>query len=148
MIKRTSNFVEDVLLGRANVEDIDAYVEYWHTRDEVTKELSEFLGMTDEEYGVWCAAPSHIRKIIESRLGHLSIIRLGIPVPESVIELSHQHEGLKRYLLALGLGLSDWKDAEYMRVIGPTVNTAMMHTMDQILHLVRDRIKARAHMLE
>lgn len=72
-----SNYMEDVLLGRANVEDIDDYVEVWHTRDDITKELSEFLGMTAEEYGLWVAAPSNITKLVDNRRGHLSIIRLG-----------------------------------------------------------------------
>lgn len=46
------NFIVDCLNKNAKVDDLDKYVEFWHTY-ETGKTLQEFLGMTDSEYERW-----------------------------------------------------------------------------------------------
>ena len=46
------NFVLDCLEEGLFVDEIDDYVEYWHTH-ETNMSLCEFLGFTDEEYRDW-----------------------------------------------------------------------------------------------
>ena len=46
------NFVLDCLEDGFSVDEIDNYVEYWHTH-ETNASLCEFLGFTDEEYNDW-----------------------------------------------------------------------------------------------
>lgn len=43
------NFVLDCLEEGLFIDEIDDYVEYWHTH-ETNMSLCEFLGFTDEEY--------------------------------------------------------------------------------------------------
>lgn len=47
-----TNFIEDCLAGVASLDNLDEYIEYWHTH-ETGNELREFLGMTAEEYSQW-----------------------------------------------------------------------------------------------
>lgn len=39
--------------GRAAREDIHDFIETWHDSEEDGRSLSEFLGMTEEEFSVW-----------------------------------------------------------------------------------------------
>lgn len=54
-ITATSVFVEDVLNGKATVENIADYIEYWHKNDTDCC-LQSFLGFTDEESEFWLTA--------------------------------------------------------------------------------------------
>lgn len=46
------NFVLDCLEEGLFIDEIDDYVEYWHT-NEMNISLCEFLGFTEEEYRDW-----------------------------------------------------------------------------------------------
>lgn len=46
------NFIEDCLNGFAFLEEIDDYVEYWHTHD-IDCNLEEFIGLTEYESEKW-----------------------------------------------------------------------------------------------
>lgn len=45
----TADFISACLYGMCKPDDIDFYVEYWHTHD-VDMTLREFLGLSQEEY--------------------------------------------------------------------------------------------------
>jgi len=47
-----NNFMDDYLCGDAKLEDLDNYIEYWHTHD-TKNTLVEFLGITSYEYNEW-----------------------------------------------------------------------------------------------
>ena len=47
------NFIERCLNNSAALRDVDDYVEYWHTHDEIDCSLQEYLGMTAKEYELW-----------------------------------------------------------------------------------------------
>lgn len=46
------SFIDGCLYGDTELEDLDAYVEYWHTH-ETGNTLREFLGMLQFEYDEW-----------------------------------------------------------------------------------------------
>lgn len=46
------SFIDGCLYGFNELEDLDAYVEYWHTH-ETGNTLREFLGMSQFEYEEW-----------------------------------------------------------------------------------------------
>lgn len=45
-----SNFIEDCLNGKATEEQLDDYIEKWHTEEIGNESLREYLGMTEEQY--------------------------------------------------------------------------------------------------
>ena len=61
-----SNYVDDCLDGKAKPKDIDRYVSAWH-RSDTTQKVTEFLGLTFEEYGKWLMNEDSIVEIIEAR---------------------------------------------------------------------------------
>jgi hypothetical protein len=42
-------FVDAVLAGRATADDVDDWIEKWHTTDTGDVELHEFLGLNESE---------------------------------------------------------------------------------------------------
>lgn len=47
-------FFDLFLDGQATRDDMDDFIDAWHDAgDEETRPLTEFLGMTEEEYSVW-----------------------------------------------------------------------------------------------
>lgn len=54
--------------GRATLDDADDFVEAWHeSGDAETRSLAEYLGMTDEEYGIWVITPRALPSILAAR---------------------------------------------------------------------------------
>jgi hypothetical protein len=62
----TPDFIGACISGKASPDEIDRYVEAWH-RDPAGTELNDFLGMTDEEYGLWVSEPDALTRIIVAR---------------------------------------------------------------------------------
>ena len=56
-----SNFIQDILNGEAILDDIDAYVDFWHETN-LSISLQEFLGFTDYEYDQWMKQGNRILK--------------------------------------------------------------------------------------
>jgi hypothetical protein len=64
----TSTFFALYSEGRATAEQVDDFVDAWHeSGDEETRPLSEYLGMTEEEYGVWVITPRALPAILAAR---------------------------------------------------------------------------------
>lgn len=59
-------FLDKVMAGSADLEDMDSVVERWHTSPEVIG-LREALGMTEDEYELWMFQPSALELIIAAR---------------------------------------------------------------------------------
>ena len=58
-----SSFVQKCIRGEALLEDIDDFVEAWHSNDSAVP-LHKFLGMTKPEYSLWVADPGVLPFII------------------------------------------------------------------------------------
>jgi hypothetical protein len=56
-----STFVELYILGRVELEDIDRFIEVWHSNRYETRSLHEFLGLTADEYAKWVEDPTVLR---------------------------------------------------------------------------------------
>ena len=66
-------FIEGVLSGDYLINEIDDFVDEWHDSDG-DKSLSEFLGMTEEEYKLWVTkGDSSLKAIIFSRVNQISL---------------------------------------------------------------------------
>lgn len=61
------NFIQMCISGDALEEEIDDFVEHWHTGEGDDCDLHEYLGMTWEEYSLWGTSPSILRYIIAAR---------------------------------------------------------------------------------
>ena len=61
------DYIQAVLMGFATVDEIDDYIEKWHEEDDYDCELSEYLGMTKDEYEDWFRNPSYIYEILLRR---------------------------------------------------------------------------------
>ena len=61
-------FIDACLTGDAILDDVEDFIEYWHTH-KTGVELYDFLGMTAYEYAKWLKTGEDIvlRDIIESR---------------------------------------------------------------------------------
>ena len=71
-----STFVELVLAGEAEPDQIDDYVAAWH-EGEGGDSLPEFLGFTDDEYALWVEQPRTLTAIVTAR-------RLGLDLAAAV----------------------------------------------------------------
>ena len=71
-------FLEMVLSGGAQPEDIDDFVDRWH-EDSDSRTLSESLGMSDDEYALWVEKSDALGLIIEARTAGMRLERLATP---------------------------------------------------------------------
>ena len=71
-------FLDLVLEGRAQIDEIDDFVEGWH-EGESAVDLSDYLGMRTEEYSLWLENPEMLEVICSAR-------RRQQPLAEAVIE--------------------------------------------------------------
>lgn len=66
------SFIDGCLYGTTDIEELDTYVEYWHT-NETDNTLREFLGMHPYEYGEWLKYGDQIiRDILRCRADGIS----------------------------------------------------------------------------
>jgi hypothetical protein len=60
-------FVDAVLAGLASTEDVDDWIERWHTTDTGDTELHEFLGLLETEMESWLQSGETLEQIIARR---------------------------------------------------------------------------------
>jgi hypothetical protein len=77
-----SDFVTLALTGGVLLEEIDDFVDEWH-RAPNGLSLSDFLGMTSEEYALWVQQPDMLSHIIRARYKKIPLI--------DVIEEDYEH---------------------------------------------------------
>lgn len=66
-------FLELCVQGHALPEDIDDFVDEWHDSDSEVS-LSEYLGMSSDEYESWMHAPDTLNAIITARIQNVSLM--------------------------------------------------------------------------
>jgi hypothetical protein len=64
--KERRPFVELCLSGEVAMEQIDDFVDDWHAKPS-DRSLSEFLGMTEQEYSLWVQDPDVLPYVIRAR---------------------------------------------------------------------------------
>ena len=65
MSKQT--FVDAVLAGHATADDVDDWIEKWHTTDTGDVELHEFLGLNESEMEAWVGSNATLEQLIIRR---------------------------------------------------------------------------------
>lgn len=60
-------FVDAVLAGRATADDVDDWIEKWHTTDTGDVELHEFLGLNESEMEAWVRSNATLEQLIIRR---------------------------------------------------------------------------------
>lgn len=66
------DFITGCLYGDVELEDIENYVEYWHTH-ETNNSLCDFLGMTKYEYTEWLKyGDTVLRDILRCRVDKIA----------------------------------------------------------------------------
>lgn len=72
-----SNYLEDLLSGRALIEDFDDYVSSWHAADAsdpiANMALHEYLGLSWEDYRLAIEHPSSMRFIVAAKRANQSV---------------------------------------------------------------------------
>lgn len=66
-MSRDATFVDLALTGDVVMDEIEDFVEEWHTSKRITEPIHEFLGMTEEEYALWVEQPGSLRLILAAR---------------------------------------------------------------------------------
>jgi len=66
MSSGSESFVSLAISGHATVEQIDDYVDRWHS-EPGNLSLHEFLGMSRDEYALWVRSPDMLGAILTSR---------------------------------------------------------------------------------
>jgi hypothetical protein len=56
-------FIDAVILGFADLSEIDDYIAKWHKNNNVSISLSSYLGMTDIEFSKWLIDNEYINEI-------------------------------------------------------------------------------------
>ena len=60
-------FIDAVLAGRATADDVDDWIEKWHTTDTGDIELHEFLSLNESEMGAWVRSDATLEQLIIRR---------------------------------------------------------------------------------
>ncbi len=60
-------FMNLLIGGNAFLDDVDDHIGAWQA-DTHEQSLAQFLGMTDEEYGLWVEEPVALRYIAKARI--------------------------------------------------------------------------------
>lgn len=67
-----SKFIDDCINADALLEEIDDYIEKWHTTDS-NESVYEYLGMSEEEYFLWVECDSLLKYIIVAHEKNINI---------------------------------------------------------------------------
>lgn len=73
-----TTFLDMVLAGGAQPDDIDDFVDRWHEGSD-SRPLAEALGMSADEYALWVDRSDALGLIIEARSAGMRLEKLGAP---------------------------------------------------------------------
>jgi hypothetical protein len=83
MSKKGRTFIELCLEGEALLEEIDDFIDEWHSSSD-GREIHGFLGMTKDEYAFWVSEPSSLAYIVAAHKQKRSVRAI---VEENSIDL-------------------------------------------------------------
>ena len=75
-----SDFINDCIIGKAKVSDIDNYVDTWHDGDSELS-LDKFLGMNRSEYTLYLRDEANLELIINQRKYAYSLVAKAKKLP-------------------------------------------------------------------
>jgi hypothetical protein len=59
-----NKFYDLYMQDKVNIEDLDDFLEEWH-RSNSNEEINEYLGLTEEQYYMWCDDPSKLKRELD-----------------------------------------------------------------------------------
>jgi hypothetical protein len=72
MYRKKKTYIELCLEGKADLTEIDEYIEMWHS-SETDFPIYEYLGMNRDEYALWVERSESLRFILFSRQYDLTL---------------------------------------------------------------------------
>ncbi|QKW58319.1 hypothetical protein [Stenotrophomonas sp. NA06056] len=66
-MSRELSFIDKCIRGQELPDGIDGAVQAWHDDASIEMELSEYIGLTEEEYSAWLLDSSVILSVITAR---------------------------------------------------------------------------------
>lgn len=70
--KAMNTFINLVLSGDALIDEIDDFIDEWHENTDLDMPLSDFLGLSREEYDLWVERNETLKFILFARRFNLS----------------------------------------------------------------------------
>lgn len=64
-----NKFYDLYMQDKVNIEDLDDFLEEWH-RSTSNEEVNEYLGLTEEQYYMWCDDPSKLKNELDLIKNH------------------------------------------------------------------------------
>jgi hypothetical protein len=59
-----NKFYDLYMQDKVKIEDLDNFLEEWH-RSNSNEEINEYLGLTEEQYYMWCDDPSKLKRELD-----------------------------------------------------------------------------------
>ncbi|WBO61393.1 hypothetical protein [Streptomyces camelliae] len=104
-------FIDDVLQGRATIDDFDSYGEAWHNAEEDLGEFHDYVGLLWPEYALWATDHDRIS---------------GDDVLEYVIEARRRKVGFLDYLaIRQGSGCQGRRDLPPLWLVGQGMGSSL-----------------------
>ena len=64
-----NKFYDLYMQDRVKIEDLDDFLEEWH-RSNSNEEINEYLGLTEEQYYMWCDDPRKLESELDLIKNH------------------------------------------------------------------------------
>lgn len=68
------DFISLCAKGLADLDEINDYIDAWHTSPSNPLHLHTFLGMSLEDYNIWMFNPAYLTSVVKDRKEQLNII--------------------------------------------------------------------------
>jgi hypothetical protein len=99
-MSEAATFVDAVLAGCALPADIDDYIDAWHDTSDVPNSISEFLGLTPDEYSLWVEHPESLRFVFAARKHGHSVAEISDVATAAAAAARAEDDGEAKKLLA------------------------------------------------
>ena len=59
-----NKFYDLYMQDKVNIDDLDRFLEEWH-KSTSSEEINEYLGLTEEQYFMWCDDPNKLKRELD-----------------------------------------------------------------------------------
>jgi len=82
MSKFKKTFKELYLADQVSIEQLDDFIDEWHTKYSGSKTLQEFLGLTDEENQACMHGETNLKRLLDKQKTHKSVAKFSLAIAE------------------------------------------------------------------
>jgi hypothetical protein len=94
-----ATFLERYLNGEAAADDIDVYVDRWHS-ESGKQPIYDFLGLTRDEYALWLRHPEVLPQIAKARRQHQPLSSVAASKEKKTPPAGRSTDQLEKRLIA------------------------------------------------